>query len=70
MMAKGGSTEDVWVVTFQNQYSGELEEVTVSTLKEGNNKMSPSYIAMNKQQVIDVAKQDSGLSSDWQYYSA
>lgn len=56
--AKGGiySSDDRWVVTFQNQDSGELERVTVR--------------ANNKNSAIQIAEDESGLSSDWQYYSA
>ena len=57
-MAKGGiySSDDRWVVTFQNQDSGEYEKVIVR--------------ANNKKNAIDIAEDESGLGSDWQYYSA
>ena len=59
MMAKGGgiySSDDRWVVTFENQDSGEFEKVIVR--------------ANNKQNAIAIAEDESGLSGDWQYHSA
>jgi hypothetical protein len=58
MFASGGiySSDDRWVVKFQNQDTGEFEEVVVS--------------ANNKKSAIDIAEDESGLSSDWEYYSA
>jgi hypothetical protein len=58
MFADGGiySSDERWVVTFQNQDTGEFEEVVVS--------------ANNKKSAIDIAEDESGLSSDWEYYSA
>jgi hypothetical protein len=57
MMAKGGiySSDDTWVVTFQNQDTGEFEEVTVR--------------ANNKSNAIATAEDESGLSKDYKYYS-
>jgi hypothetical protein len=58
-LAKGGgvySSEDRWVVTFQNQDSGEFEKVIVR--------------ANNKKSAISIAEDESGFDSDWEYYSA
>jgi hypothetical protein len=56
---KGGgiySSDDRWVVTFQNQDSAEFEKVSVR--------------ANNKKNAIASAEDESGLGSDWEYYSA
>jgi hypothetical protein len=56
---KGGgiySSDDTWVVTFQNQDSAEFEKVSVR--------------ANNKKNAIASAEDESGLGSDWEYYSA
>jgi hypothetical protein len=50
------SSDDRWVVTFQNQDSAKFEKVTVR--------------ANNKKNAIAIAEDESGLGSDWQYYSA
>lgn len=50
------SSDDRWVVTFQNQDSSEFEKVTVR--------------ANNKKSAIASAEDESGLGSDWEYYSA
>jgi hypothetical protein len=57
-MAKGGiySSDDRWVVTFQNQDSGKYEKVVVR--------------ANNKKNAIEIAEDESGLGSDWKYSSA
>ena len=57
-MAKGGisTSDDRWEVTFQNQDNAEFETITVR--------------ANNKKNAIAIAEDESGLSSDWQYYSA
>jgi hypothetical protein len=58
-MAKGGgiySSDDRWIVTFQNQDNGEFEKVIVR--------------ANNKKNAIAIAEDESGLNSDWYYYSA
>lgn len=58
-MAKGGgiySSDNIWIVTFQNQDSAEFEKVRVR--------------ANNKRNAIEIAEDESGLGSDWQYYSA
>jgi hypothetical protein len=56
MFASGGiySSDDRWVVIFENQDTGEFEEVVVR--------------ANNKKSAIDIAVEESGLSSDWEYY--
>jgi chemotaxis protein histidine kinase CheA len=57
--ANGGgiyTSDDRWVVTFQNQDSGEMEKVIVR--------------ANNKKNAIVIAEDESGLGSDWKYYSA
>jgi hypothetical protein len=57
-MAKGGiyDSNNSWVVTFQNQDSGEFEKVSVR--------------ANNKKNAIAIAEDESGLNNDWTYYSA
>jgi hypothetical protein len=57
-MAKGGiySSDDRWKVTFQNQDSAEFETIVVR--------------ANNKKNAIAIAEDESGLSSEWEYYSA
>jgi hypothetical protein len=57
-MAKGGiyDSDNSWVVTFQNQDSGEFEKVSVR--------------ANNKKNAIAIAEEESGLNNDWTYYSA
>ena len=56
--AKGGiySSDDRYVVTFQNQYTGEFEKIIVR--------------ANNKRRAIQIAEDESNLSNDWHYYSA
>lgn len=58
-LAKGGgiySSDDRWVVIFQNIDSGEFEKVIVR--------------ANNKKNAIAIAEDESGLNSNWYYYSA
>jgi hypothetical protein len=57
MMAKGGiySSDDEWVVTFQDQDSGEFEKVFV--------------MANNYTSAIDIAYDESNLGSNWDLYS-
>lgn len=56
--AKGGiySSDDRWKVTFQNQDTAEFETIVVR--------------ANNKKNAIVIAEDESGLGSEWQYYSA